>query len=178
MLNYDVEQVPSPPHDEGPDRKIPELAENCLAAWVCSVVTVTFVTNMAWHDGMVPQVPRLEHAGDRPARDAGGRAVASFWAAVLTEIYLCNVCSCPEILIARGVSAGGRGLVRAPGQGQGAALVERRLSAADAAPGCGGEPDPVQPHDHRGGAALGLGACQDSVTTGAGGDHGIDDHKN
>jgi hypothetical protein len=24
-------------------------------------------------------------------------AVASFWAAVLTEIYLCNVCSCQEI---------------------------------------------------------------------------------
>jgi hypothetical protein len=33
------------------------------------------------------------------ASDAGGAAsVASFLAAVLTEIYLCNVCSCQEIL--------------------------------------------------------------------------------
>ena len=30
--------------------------------------------------------------------ESGAAAVASFWAAVLTEIYLCNVCSCQEIL--------------------------------------------------------------------------------
>jgi translation elongation factor EF-Tu-like GTPase len=34
-------------------------------------------------------------------------AVASFLSAVLTEIYLCNVCSCPEIL-----RRNGRGQVR------------------------------------------------------------------
>jgi hypothetical protein len=34
----------------------------------------------------------------RGASDTGAAAVASFLAAVLTEIYLCNVCSCPEIL--------------------------------------------------------------------------------
>jgi hypothetical protein len=28
----------------------------------------------------------------------GAAAVASFLAAVLTEIYLCNVCSCPKLL--------------------------------------------------------------------------------
>ena len=28
----------------------------------------------------------------------GAASVASFWAAILTEIYLCNVCSCQEIL--------------------------------------------------------------------------------
>jgi tRNA U38,U39,U40 pseudouridine synthase TruA len=30
--------------------------------------------------------------------NAGAAALASFSAAVLTEIYLCNVCSCQEIL--------------------------------------------------------------------------------
>jgi hypothetical protein len=48
-------------------------------------------------------------------------AVTSFLAAVLTEIYLCNVCSCQEIL-------------RRNGRGQAAAeKASRRQDAADAA---------------------------------------------
>jgi hypothetical protein len=38
----------------------------------------------------------------REALDAGAAAVVSFLAAVLTEIYLCDVCSCQEILIRNG----------------------------------------------------------------------------
>jgi acyl-CoA synthetase (AMP-forming)/AMP-acid ligase II len=44
------------------------------------------------------------------ARGGGGAAaVASFLAAVLTEIYLCSVCSCPEILRRNGRGQGERG---------------------------------------------------------------------
>eukprot|EP01047_Picozoa_sp_COSAG01_P037290 COSAG01_NODE_2955_length_6799_cov_5.722090_3_plen_198_part_00 len=48
-----------------------------------------------------------------PARARGAAAVASFCAAVLTEIYLCSVCSCQEIL-------------RRNGRGQGGALKRAR----------------------------------------------------
>jgi hypothetical protein len=40
------------------------------------------------------ELPPAEHTD----RAAGAASVASFWAAVLTEIYLCNVCSCQEVL--------------------------------------------------------------------------------
>jgi hypothetical protein len=62
-----------------------------------------------------------EATGGRRAREAGclaavdgAAAVASILAAVLTEIYLCNVCSCQEMLRRNGrgqvrqVSGGGR----------------------------------------------------------------------
>jgi hypothetical protein len=38
------------------------------------------------------------HIASRTPRGIGAAAVASFLAAVLTEIYLCSVCSCQEIL--------------------------------------------------------------------------------
>jgi hypothetical protein len=42
---------------------------------------------------------RLNGYAERGLRDGGGAAsVASFLTAVFTEIYLCNVCSCQEIL--------------------------------------------------------------------------------
>jgi ATP-dependent RNA helicase RhlE len=47
------------------------------------------------------------HRVGRTAR-AGAAAVVSFLAAVLTEIYLCNVCSCQEILRHNGRGQGGR----------------------------------------------------------------------
>eukprot|EP01047_Picozoa_sp_COSAG01_P053602 COSAG01_NODE_5763_length_4048_cov_1.373259_3_plen_116_part_00 len=51
---------------------------------------------------------------------AGATSVASVWAAVVTEIYLCNVCSCQEILRRngrgqpRGTSRAARRRLRAP----------------------------------------------------------------
>eukprot|EP01047_Picozoa_sp_COSAG01_P068111 COSAG01_NODE_9770_length_2349_cov_1.145333_3_plen_61_part_00 len=39
---------------------------------------------------------------DRSFRYLGATSVASFLAAVLTVIYLCNVCSCHEILRCNG----------------------------------------------------------------------------
>jgi hypothetical protein len=45
--------------------------------------------------------PALESLGavyHRLRRAPGAASVASFLAAVLAEIYLCNVCSCQEIL--------------------------------------------------------------------------------
>jgi hypothetical protein len=52
--------------------------------------------------GAGPRAGARRFAGSR-AREAltpreGAAAVASFQAAVLTEIYLCDVCSCQEIL--------------------------------------------------------------------------------
>eukprot|EP01047_Picozoa_sp_COSAG01_P033534 COSAG01_NODE_2472_length_7625_cov_9.664895_4_plen_89_part_00 len=40
---------------------------------------------------------------------SGAVAVASFWAAGLTEIYLCNVCSCQEISRRNGRGQGALG---------------------------------------------------------------------
>jgi hypothetical protein len=68
-------------------------------------------------------------SADRPSMDhgdhggGGAASVASFEAAVLTEIYLCNVCSCQETLRRNG-----------PGQGAGAAAAaeeQRARSARD-----------------------------------------------
>jgi hypothetical protein len=63
----------------------------------------------------VPPPPRYTEGGAR-----GVAAVVSFLAAVMTEIYLCGVCSCPEILRQNGrgqVGAGGHNLprIRCPG---------------------------------------------------------------
>jgi hypothetical protein len=41
---------------------------------------------------------RLSHLGAEEIRRAGAASVAFFLTAVFTEIYLCNVCSCQEIL--------------------------------------------------------------------------------
>eukprot|EP01047_Picozoa_sp_COSAG01_P069817 COSAG01_NODE_10427_length_2168_cov_2.747221_3_plen_225_part_00 len=52
----------------------------------------------------------LHYSMPWPGREleTGAAAVASFLAAVLTEIYLCNVRSCPEILSRNGRGQGGR----------------------------------------------------------------------
>jgi hypothetical protein len=65
-------------------------------------------------------VPGDVAAPRRTARVASGAAAVlrPFWAAVLTEIYLCNVCACPEILLrrnGRGQVAGRLGAARALG---------------------------------------------------------------
>jgi SWI/SNF-related matrix-associated actin-dependent regulator 1 of chromatin subfamily A len=59
----------------------------------------------------------LDGARDTALGEQGAAAVASFLAAVLTEIYLCNVCSCPEIL-------------RRSGRGQSARVCRSRPAAA------------------------------------------------
>jgi hypothetical protein len=51
---------------------------------------------------------RLEKAASHSIRGDGAASVASFLAAVVTEIYLCNVCSCQEIFRRSG-RARGRG---------------------------------------------------------------------
>jgi hypothetical protein len=45
----------------------------------------------------------------RSTRQAGAAAVASFLAAALTEIYLCDVCSCQDILRRNGRGQTGSG---------------------------------------------------------------------
>jgi hypothetical protein len=65
---------------------------------------------MAWNglgnEGAVPlgwalrlnrQLDELD-ISNNDIQERGAASVASFLAAVLTEIYLCNVCSCQEIL--------------------------------------------------------------------------------
>jgi hypothetical protein len=58
----------------------------------------------AYHGTAGEVAPAIARSGLRRGRsaDSGAAAVASFLAAVLTEIYLCGVCSCQELLRRKG----------------------------------------------------------------------------
>eukprot|EP01047_Picozoa_sp_COSAG01_P038722 COSAG01_NODE_3158_length_6489_cov_2.264945_2_plen_155_part_00 len=67
---------------------------------------------------------RLNGYAERGLRDGGGAAsVASFLAAVLAEIHLCNVCSCQEILRRNGRGQAAAASLRRSGGGNRAAVV-------------------------------------------------------
>jgi hypothetical protein len=53
-------------------------------------------------DGEVPSSSADDDGDGHGASIGGAASVASFWAAVATEIYLCNVCSGQEILRCNG----------------------------------------------------------------------------
>jgi hypothetical protein len=80
--------------------------------------TVSNASSSGWRHVLVAPdvhaVTRLREGGATLntsfGRTSGAASVASFEAAVLTEIYLCNVCSCQEIL-----RRNGRGQCAGPG---------------------------------------------------------------